>query len=345
MGEIEIRVAQEKDKVLWDMIARSDNGSLFHLWDFLKIMEKHTRFGILKNKPELIPIIGFKGNSPIAIFPIFFFKYPKYVFSPPPHTECYYLGPVFYDFENLKQSKKEDYMEEFLSSVFDYIKELKPKGIKIKSLSYLVDQRPFTWQGFEIEPLYDYVINLENGEQFIWDGFKKNIRKNIRNAEEYGILIEEGNPSDLESIYDSLDARFNEQNEKIMFRKRYLKDVFEEFFPDNLKIFLAKKDGKIISGILLMCHNKQISAWIGTYKTELKGIYPNEFLLWESIRWSTANGFKKFKINWANNMRLNKYKSQYNPHLELYFSASKFSRLFSILHFLKTRFKENGDKK
>jgi len=79
---------QHKD--LWDdLVDRSHHGLIFHKWDFLKIVEKHSGY-------RLMPLGVYKGDKLTCIFPIFCSREMgmKMVLSPTPHACIPYPGPV-----------------------------------------------------------------------------------------------------------------------------------------------------------------------------------------------------------------------------------------------------------
>lgn len=334
MGNITLRVAEEKDRDSWDKIVRENHGTIYHLWDWLKIMEKHSKHGYLnKVNPKLITLMAYLGDSPFAIFPIYFFNsFPRYVFSPPPDMDIFYLGPVFPNLEKYKQNKAESYLEEFYSLVDEYTNRLNPAAVKISTTPDIIDCRQLKWLGYEVEPFYDYITDLSLGEEEIWNSFHVGFRKNIRHAKKKGIVIEESRLEDFEFVYDSINERLDDQNVSFRFEHEYMADIFEKFYPENIKVFTAEYEGKKIGGIIFTCFNKEVSFWIGTSKSKMSGIYPNEILIWESILWAINNGFDKFRMIGANISHLNKFKSRFNPDVEMYFSGSKFYSVFSLLH-------------
>ena len=113
---IEIRVILEEEAGEWDdLVNKSPQGSIFHTWRWLKIVEKHTN-------SKLYPLIGMKGNTPIGIFPIFFKKKSlNMVFSPPPGSAIPYLGPAIVNYNALKQSKRESIYKGFQTVSYTHL--------------------------------------------------------------------------------------------------------------------------------------------------------------------------------------------------------------------------------
>jgi len=312
-----------KDRELWDnLVEKSPHGTIFHTWKFLKIVEKHT-------PSKLYPLIGMRGTTPVGIYPLFSQKrfFLKMVFSPPPHCAVLYLGPAIVGYDNLKQSKRESVFIEFQREVDNFISsELKPDYTLISTPPNLLDCRPLKWCGYNIRPSYSYVINLTNGTENVWKQLKKHLRQSINKTKREGVSIEEGSKEELEAIYNLLNERYKEQEEIVTVPKRYLFDLYDFFHPKNLKIFVAKYKGEIRTGIIDIWYKDKVATWIGSTKTYLKGISPNDLLFWETIRKGCEHGFKQYEIIGAAGVRrLHSYYSKCNPELLLWFSARKYS--------------------
>jgi len=312
-----------KDRELWDnLVEKSPHGTIFHTWKFLKIIEKHT-------PSKLYPLIGMKGMTPVGIYPLFLQKrfFLRLVFSPPPHVAVPYLGPAFIDYDKLKQSKKESIFINFQKAVDEFISsELKADYVLISTSPGLLDPRPFKWTGYNVRPSYSYLINLSNGADYVWKQLKKHLRQSINKTKREGVSIEEGSKEELEAIYNLLNERYKEQERIVTVPKRYLFDLYDSFYPENLKIFVAKYKGEIRTGIIDIWYKDKVTTWIGSTKTYLRGISPNDLLFWETIRKGCEHGFKQYEIiGAAGNRRLHSYYSKCNPELLLWFSARKYS--------------------
>ncbi len=317
--DIELQIAEENEREKWDMIVEnSPHGTIFHTWEWLKIVEKHVNM-------RLYPIIGTRGTTVVGIYPIFLHKrLLKSVFSPPPWVAVPYLGPVILEYEKLKQDKKESIFIEFQRSVDDFIREeMRAHYSLIKTAPGIIDARPFKWNGYMVEPIYNYVIDLRKGADFAWKMFKRELRKNISIAQKKEISVSEGSKEELEWIYETIVTRYEEQNRKTSLSKGYLIDLFNTFHPQNMKIFVAKYNGDIISGAIKICYKNKLLSWIGHAKTELRGI-PNDLLQWEVIKWAVEHGLEYYELVGANTERLCHYKSKYNPNLSICFSAKKY---------------------
>jgi len=70
-------------------------------------------------------------------------------------------------------------------------------------------------------------------------------------------------------------------------------------------------------------------------RADAEGMYPNDLLMWETIKWAADNGYKKYEMTWANTRNICRFKSKFNPYLTPYFSCEKYSPAVSALHAIK----------
>jgi len=341
------RLEPVNDKAQWDSFLSSCSyASIFHKWDWLALMEKHS-------SSKLYSLVSFKGDEPVALIPFFLQKkgFLRLVFSPPPELGIPKLGPVFLS-QGLKQSKFEGIQLSVYDEVLSFLSsELRPNYFQLNALPDINDIRPFKWAGFSVEPMYTYLITLTVGADPIWAGFKKELRKNVSNAKEKGVSVRQGSRDDFDYVLTSNADRYLEQGIFHSSSSTYFQDVFKAFHPDSMQVFVAELNGERIGGLITVSSKDTVSAWIGATKTEMQGIYPNDVLQWESIKWACEKGFKTYEIIGANTPRICRFKAKYNPAPALYYSITSYRPfairyLVSLYRFLRGRGQagaENGD--
>jgi hypothetical protein len=326
---VEIRLAQSEDENEWDAInARSPHGTIFHQWNWLKIIEKHTR-------SILYPLIGMKGNTPIGIFPLFFEKKGpiRMVFSPPPYAALFYLGPVLAEYDSLRQEKRETNYLGLQNSVEQFIiNNLKANYVSISLCPGLQDPRPFTWSGYNFEPQYDYIIDLSVGPDALFRTLNKKQRQNLKRAKKRGISIETGGEKEYIKILDLMDIRYKQQGKIVTVPRDYFLDLYHEY-NDNIKIFIAKNGSEIITGSIEIQYKDTHYSWIGNPKPISRiSPSPNDILIWESINHAFQHGYKYYvTMNAAGDKRLHSYYvSKFNPKLVIHHSLKRNSVLAGI---------------
>jgi hypothetical protein len=327
MSKITIEEINKEDFKKWDAIVdRSPQGTIFHTLKWLKIIEKHT-------SSQLYLVAGYTGNEPIAAIPFFYRKrgFFNIVSSPMGTTLIPHLGPVFPDYFMHKQYKREFYFREFQKELDEFlIQNLKPDSISIITSPNLLDVRPLIWNDYQVIPKYNYIKDITNLDT-VWNGFKKELRKNIEKVENEGYVVEQAGLEGYQFIAQSISHRFDEQEMEFSVSNEYLLDIFNAYYPDNLEIFVVKIDGKSISGIVVTRFRDTFSLWIGATQAGIKGIYPVDFLQWKIIEWGKMNGYQKCEILGANVPSISYFKSRYNFDLEIYYSVKKILGIYRNL--------------
>ena len=331
---VEVRIAEDEELKRWDaLVEASPYGAIFHLLDWLRIAEKHTN-------SKLYPLIGVKGEEVIGCLPIFYKKKGplKMVFSPPPKTAIAYMGPVLIGYDQLKQEKKESLIIDFYTQVDKFIhKEIKSDYVYFTLPPGLIDCRPFKWLGYEAEPVYNYILDISTGLSDIESNFTYRTRKSIEQAEKKGIKVEFGSKKELQILYNMLYDRYAEQERKIPLSMDYLLDIYDRFFPNNLKVFTLVHQDIVIGGVIKLCYKDRIIDWVGHPKTIISGA--GDFLHRETMKWGVENEYHYYEFIGANTPSISRFKSKFNPSLDLCFEIKKATVFGTAAEKIYTRLK------
>jgi len=305
-----------------DLVLSSPHGTIFHTIEWLRLAEKQSG-------TELLPCMFYKGSQIVAIYPVFIKKqgFVKLALSPPPKSYMLYLGPVIADYDDLKQDKKESTYLHIQEELDKFIFERTGcKYSRIRTSPGIYDSRPLRWSGYSVDPLYTYRIDLTKGIDSVWEQFDRKLRVEINKAIREGITVRTGNKDDLEFIHDSLYKRYIEQGLSPVNYKKYLLDLYQRFYPENLKIFVAEYKGQRLGGTINLCYKNGMYLWVGIPKIDLPGLSPNDLVQWEAIKWASANGLQYYEeMDAGDDPRLRYFKSKYNPELVIWYSATKYS--------------------
>lgn len=330
-----ISVATDSDQKLWDdVVNSSDEGTIFHTWKWLKVLEKHSGKKILSRpyKGILYPLIVWEGKEIIGLMPIYFFnsKFFKIAASPPYSGEYQTLGPIMNKpLIPIKSHKRLNIFFQFQNTVDNFLKEeLKPNYISIISSPGISDPRPFLWSGYQVIPQFTFINDLSEGEKNLWENFNHSARKSINKAIKNGFSVEKGSKSDINFLFKLLESR-----NRINSTQTFLRDIFENFFPDNLIFFIVKKEDIPISGCINILDKNKMSGWVGYPKVSVDGISPNSLLFWETLRWGCNNNIDIFENMSANEQVTSPFKTQFNPEIVPYYLFKWYS---PFPHFIKS---------
>jgi hypothetical protein len=315
-----MEVFSGSDSKQWNSIINvSQNGTLYHSWEWLKVIEKNS-------DSRLFPLVFFdtKDNQPFGAIPLFFKKKLglKMIFSPPPGSSVT-LGPVINN-KLYKQHKFELAYLDFQNGIDDFIRKLRPDSIHIITSPGLQDVRPFSWAHYQVSPFYTYKIDLKQGENGVWSNLSQSLKTNIRKAPTRGITVyESADIQALECVYELVAQRYQQQHRGLPMQFSYLKDLFDEFGGDRLKVYLAKYGDKVIGGQTCVVYKDTTVSWCGGCRSESNNLESNELLMWHTIQQAIQSGSSWFEIEGANTRHLCDAKSRYCPATSLYFTVKK----------------------
>ncbi len=329
MSEITVKVADDEIIKNWDIyIEESSQGSVFHQYDFLRIMEKYSN-------SKLHLLTGYKGFELIGLFPIFEISKGliSAVFSPPPYLLIPYLGPVLLDNELLNQKKFETINNGLINGCLNWInKNIRPKFYYILTVYNYTDVRPFIWNGFNVNPKFTYIVNLKVGEEELWNNLYKIKRKNIRKCLKENVHVKIHELEAVNFISSQLKKRYIEQGEKIRVDLTYFSDIYNILPKDQVLPYLGEVDNRPTGGVIVFKYKDIAYGWQGSLKTEKTNLPFNDFVIWKILENSIKQELNEFDFVGANTLRLCNYKSQFSPKLNTYYEIKKSTK---IMHFIE----------
>jgi hypothetical protein len=315
-----IEIYTPVDSQRWnDLIYRSINGTLYHSWEWLKIVEKHSGY-------KLFTLVYFDDvdNKPFGAFPLFFRQQlgVKMVFSPPPGCAIT-LGPVLIS-KGYKQHKFELVHLEFQSAVERFIQQLGADYIYFVTSPGLMDIRPYSWAHYNVKPLYTYKIDLSQGEERVLRNMSDHIRKDVNRAKKNQIrVVESDKTEDIDQVYASLKRRYAEQRLSFPVKREYMRDLFQEFKNSALVIYLAINGEKILGSTICSRYRDTVTALIGGARNSSDDLDVTALIKWEAISHAINNGYRYFELAGANTRNLCNSKAMYSPSPAIYFEMKK----------------------
>jgi lipid II:glycine glycyltransferase (peptidoglycan interpeptide bridge formation enzyme) len=336
--ELNIKMLDSDTEEKWNkMILSSPQGTLFHTIPWLRLVQKQTN-------TELLPFMFYQGSQLVGVFPFFIKKQgiAKLGLSPPTKSYLLYLGPVIAEYDALKQDKKERILLSMQEELDKYLfNKIGCNHVRIRTSPGLIDSRPLKWSGYIVDSHYTYRINLSKGIENIWERLDSKLRGEINKAIRKGVTVRTGDKDDLIFIHDLLYQRYIEQGNKPVDYKKFLLDVYEQFYPDNVKIFVAEYDNRRIGGTINLIFKNIMWGWVGMPKSQEIGISPNDLIQWEAINWGYKNGIIYYEeMDDGDNPRFRFFKAKWNPDLIIWYEAKKYSSFIykvgeKLYHILK----------
>jgi hypothetical protein len=303
-----IEAVSEREKDEWDScVDGSSQTSFFHRYDALEVLARHF-------DATLHRIIGYVGEEPIGVFPVFGLdKGPfRLVASPPPSFEMH-VGPALLNFEKLKQRKAEQRHREFVEASLDWIeRELSPDYLQIGTTDRYTDVRPFLRREFDVDPSYTYVLDLGKDADDLLMQFSRDARNNIRNTDDEAYDIREGGRDEIRKLVSLVRRRHDEQDKEHYLDSEFVLDLYSSYGPEHVRPYVCSVDGHIVSGIIALEHGDTVYRWQGGPKPKVD-VPVNDILDWYVIRESMQRNVDRYDLVGAMLPRLCDYKSKFSP--------------------------------
>lgn len=313
---IEIDVFDDDCADEWNQyVGRSPIATPFHRYGVLDLLAQEI-------DAELHTLVGFKGQEPVGVLPMFErTKGPFRLVVSPPEFEVFTLGPAFLNVEKLKQRKKERRQKRFVESCLDWIgHEIGPDYTDIRTVVQYDDLRPFIWRGYDVSPSYTYVVDLGPDEEEILMGFSHDARSNIRDGVDAseGPTIEQTGVDGIGPIIERIRTRHTQQGESYSLTPRFVEDLYE-LLPDGMmRVYTVRAVDEIVGGMITLERGDTIYRWQGGAKTD--GSLPaNDILDWRIMCDAKDRDITRYDLVGANNPRLCRYKSKFDPTPEQYY--------------------------
>ena len=179
-----------EDKKRWDQfVEMSPQGLLFHKWDFLKTVERHSKY-------QFLPYCVYAGDELRCIFPFLVGRHTGLTVmrSPPPHTQIPYLGPAFDpSVQALKAGTREKIFDQVTAELCKEIDKIAPNLVSITTVPNFLDVRFFIWKKSSEHLRFTYTIDLERSLDEIWASFSKSCRQRIKQVSGHSPEIQQTN--------------------------------------------------------------------------------------------------------------------------------------------------------
>lgn len=153
--------------------------------------------------------------------------------------------------------------------------------------------------GFVYEPHLNFVFNLTIGESLLFSQIGKTRRKQIRRAEKRGVRIRtHDSVTDFSEHYTILSQTYKDAGLPL-FDIDYFKSLINGLKQQQILIAEATVEGKLIGFRLVLLHKKYMYDFYAGANKEYYSFYPNDILVWETLKYGAKNGFSVFNFGGA----------------------------------------------
>ncbi|QSG05418.1 GNAT family N-acetyltransferase [Halapricum desulfuricans] len=243
----------------WGQLLPASGFEVFHTPEALSVLDAHT-------SGDLQLLGGFKGKSPVALLPAFVreLSVGRAVFSPPPGMGVPRLGPIVMP-NSPKRSKQESVTRAFVEGVIEELDANDPLSLlRMQCSPSFTDPRPFNWEGFNVEPAFTYLVDVDKPDiETVLEPFSRSRRREFRRATETELSVTREGMAAAERIVNHVGDRYDERDDIGRVPWPYVRDLLEAL-PDRSRVYVARDPtGEYLSGIITLISDEMVYFWQG----------------------------------------------------------------------------------
>jgi hypothetical protein len=155
----------------------------------------------------------------------------------------------------------------------------------------------FQFFGYNVAgQLNEYFVDLSEGVNGLWKSMSHNKRRNIKKAMNEGVeVFESREKEDLLTFYSMLRAA-EERASFSSYPLSWFEAVWDIYPTDLSKVFLAKWNGKAVSGVFTVMRGKTVFALAAGSFSEGWRVRPNDVMHWKVMEWACQRGYSKYHM-------------------------------------------------
>ncbi|WP_306058653.1 GNAT family N-acetyltransferase [Natronococcus wangiae] len=319
----------------WDeYVMQSPQGTAFHRYAALEAQATHSG-------STFHPLVGYKGEEPVGLFPVFAMRKGPVplAFSPPPELGVPYLGPALLNMDKLKQRKREKRHKRFVDGCIEWVDgQIDPQYSLFKTGWRYDDVRPLTWNGFDLDPVYTYVVDVDTDEEELLGRFSQSARRNIRNCLDAEYTVGEGGVDAIGWIVRRMKERYVEQGRAPTLEAAFVSELYESLPDGSVRPYVLALEGEPATGMILLDCGDTARSWLGSSTPDVD-LPVNDLLEWRMMCDAMDRGRTEYEIVGANTPRLNNWKTKFSPEIRTGFTAKRSNPGMDVAEqlYLKTR--------
>lgn len=158
----------------------------------------------------------------------------------------------------------------------------------------------FRQNGFKFESHLNYLVKTDD-ENAIWSRIGKGRVKQIKKAIKKGLTVKAYKASEIDgkllsSSFDVIQDVYNRANLPLA----SFSLIEEAWHKQIIVLFVVKtEDGKIVGCRFALSYKAMLYGWYAGSYTQYYNLFPNDLLIWETLRWACNNGYKYFDYGGA----------------------------------------------
>jgi len=157
---------------------------------------------------------------------------------------------------------------------------------------------PLTALGFrpsprQVQPRATIVVDLNPSDDAILAAFNSQVRYNVRHATKKGVVVGEGGLEDVRLFWELLSA--TAERKGFVERDISYFTTLMEAFGDNARVFLARYNGEIVYGALIVAFGATAYYLYGGSGGD-RSVKPSELGQYQAMRWAKSRGATRYDM-------------------------------------------------
>ena len=141
---------------------------------------------------------------------------------------------------------------------------------------------------------YNLVMRLEKMEEELFEQMHKERRRNVNQAIKAGLTFKELTTADeIQQVVALIEKTYRRKHVPIGYLNMF--DKVQGILRDYAHFFgCYTAEGLMIAGQVRLCYGTLVYAWFAGSDEDFFKLRPNDFTMWNVIRWAHEKGYKEF---------------------------------------------------
>lgn len=141
---------------------------------------------------------------------------------------------------------------------------------------------------------YNLVMRLEKTEEELFEQMHKERRRNVNQAIKAGLTFKELTTADeIQQVVALIEKTYRRKHVPIGYLNMF--DKVQGILKDYAHFFgCYTVEGQMIAGQVRLCYGTLVYAWFAGSDEDYFKLRPNDFTMWNVIRWAREKGYKEF---------------------------------------------------
>jgi len=209
-------------------------------------------------------------------------------------------GPLIKD--SLLPNEKNEVLSLILKKLNDIVKR-KALYMEFRNLWNTNDSRRiFENNGYEWEDHLDILIDLTKSEEALWQQMKRNRKRNIKKAKNYGVSFREATSrSEVYEIINLIKNTYSRANLFLSDKSLFL-SAWNILKPKELvNFFYLSFNNNMVSARTELLYKNMVYDWYAGTSDDGYKYHFNDYIVWAIWLWAKDNGYSIFDFGGAGN--------------------------------------------